>query len=111
VAKRGDNTSRKALSHYPLDRVKSLIKSGRYIISYNAFAYANKDFGWRARDIKSAMLQLQTEHFYKTETSRYDNKIMIDYYKAYGLLGEDVYIHFRIDEESNKLTIESFKRI
>lgn len=56
------------------------------------------------------MLQLQADDFYKSEVNRHDNTIWIDYYKADDLLGQSVYIHFRIDEKTDKVVIESFKR-
>jgi len=80
-----------------------------YIIHERARKNAKQDFGWHRQDIKNAILKLQRKHFHKS-TSKYDNpKIYVDYYKAYGLVGEDVYIHFRI--ENNRLIICSFKRI
>ena len=38
---------------------------------------------------------------------------MVDYYKAWNMMGEQVYIHFRIDdkEDGQFLVICSFKRI
>jgi len=36
---------------------------------------------------------------------------LIDYYKAHGLKGEDVYTHFYIDTETELLIVDSFKKI
>ena len=101
----------KARSHYPLEQVRSLVSSGRYLITYNAQAYAYTFFGWKIKDIESALLKLEPKHFHKSEISRCDGKTWIDYYKALDLMGENVYIHFHVDEEQNRLILASCKRI
>jgi hypothetical protein len=97
-------------AYYSLKLVKKLISTeGCHRIRETARKTAYVDFGWKAKDIKRAFLKLQPEHFYKCG-AKYDNpKIHVDYYKAYGLLNENVYIHFRI--EYDVLIICSFKRI
>jgi hypothetical protein len=95
---------------YSLKQVKRLIQTdGGFRIRNQAKDTAFKHFSWRTDKIKKAFLKLQPKHFYKRGV-KYDNPgIAVDYYKAYGLMGEDVYIHFRIEE--GVLIICSFKRI
>jgi len=60
---------------------------------------AKEDFGWRQEDIKKAITKLKTTHYHKT-AAKYDNpSIHVDYYKARNLMGENIYIHFRIENE------------
>ncbi len=95
--------------YYSLRRVKNIAVNGKCIINAKARSTARKDFGWNQADIKKAFLKLQQKHFYKSAT-KYDNpKIYVDYYKAYQLMGENVYIHFRVEEDC--LIICSFKEI
>jgi hypothetical protein len=111
VIKGGQQKGGKARSHYPLGQVKSLVASGRYVITYNAQAYAYNFLGWKIEDIESALMKLEPKHFYKSELSKRDGKTWIDYYKAFGLMGENVYLHFHVDEEGNRLILASCKRI
>jgi hypothetical protein len=97
------------IAYYSLKQVKKLISTdGCHEIRATARKTAYKDFGWKAEDIKKAILKLQPKHFYK-RAYKYDNPaIHVDHYKANGLLHENVYIHFRIEE--GILIICSFKR-
>ena len=101
--------------NFPLGLVRSLVKSDTTVfIRENARQTAQKDFGWDIDDIKKAIKNLKRKDFYKPDNNYYDTSIKIDYYKAYGLNGENVYTHFTIDKDSdgNKiLIIQSFKRI
>ena len=72
---------------------------------------ANDAFGWGFADILDALIKLQPKHFYKKAVARFDPKIVLDFYKATGLKGENVYTHFYIDDELNKLIVNSFKEI
>lgn len=95
--------------YYSLAKVKKLATSGKCFINTKARTTARNDFGWDQVDIKRAISKLQHKHFHKSET-KYDNPgIYVDYYKADNLMGEKVYIHFRI--ETNCLVICSFKEI
>ncbi len=96
-------------AYYGLRQIKALVCSGDYFVTKGARGFAKKDFGWTLDDIKKAMCRLQPKHFYKS-AEHWDNpSIYVDYYKAYGLMGENVYTHFRIDD--GKLIIDSFKEI
>ena len=95
--------------YYSLAMVKELAGSGACIINAKARETARNDFGWDQGDIKKSISMLRHKHFYKSE-SRYDDpEVYVDYYKAWGLMGENVYMHFRI--EDNRLIICSFKEI
>ncbi len=77
----------------------------------NALNCAQRDFGWETRDILDALRRLKPGHFYKSEPSGKKHGVVLDFYKAYGLKGEDVYIHFYIDDEDGVLVVNSFKRV
>ena len=95
--------------YYSLAKVKKLAVSGSCVINAKARETARNDFGWDQRDIKKAVSRLQHKHFYKS-ASKYDNpEVYVDYYKAANLMGENVYIHFRIEDD--RLIICSFKEI
>lgn len=95
--------------YYSLAKVKKLATSGPCTINVKARETARNDFGWDQRDIKKAISKLQHKHFHKSDT-KYDTPgVYVDYYKAGNLMGERVYIHFRI--ENNCLIICSFKEI
>jgi len=102
------------MSHYPLKLVKSLAASGSVAIRSKALKTAEADFGWKRDDIIRAFKRLSARDFYKT-APKYDSSpaVMVDYYKAWNMMGEQVYIHFRIDdkEDGQFLVICSFKRI
>jgi hypothetical protein len=94
---------------YGLTRVKQLVQKGNVYIRGNALDSARQDFGWLSDDIIGALKKLQSKHFYKSEPSRIKPPIMVDYYKAHGLKGENVYLHFYIEKET--LTVNSFKKL
>jgi hypothetical protein len=98
-------------SYYRLDEVKQLVRTGNYIIRSNVFLTAYADFGWGRADIEDAILRLQRKNFYKAEQSKVSRRTVLDYYKAYGLKNEDVYLHFYIDDDKGELVINSLKRI
>lgn len=101
---------RRTKAYYSLKEVKKLISDDdHHIIEPRARKSADDHFSWKYSQIKKAILGLQPKHYYKTEP-KYDNpKMLVDYYKAYGLYGEDIYIHLRIDD--GMLIICSFKAI
>ncbi len=94
---------------YQITRVRRLAQEGKCDVLGRARRTALDDFGWNYADIKRAIKTLQKKDFLKTE-QKYDNPgLYVDFYKARGLLGENVYLHFRI--EGGRLIICSFKRI
>ncbi len=95
--------------YYSLAKVRQLTVSGKCIINSKARQTAKEHFGWGKPDVLKALSKLQHKHFHKSD-EKYDNPgIHVDYYKAINLLGENVYIHFRI--ENGFLIICSFKEI
>ena len=98
-------------SFYALSEVRELIDQGKVLLRPNALDDAQRDFGWGTRDILDALRKLRPGHFYKSDTSAKKHAVMLDFYKAQGLKGEDVYTHFYIDDENEVLVVNSFKRV
>jgi hypothetical protein len=95
---------------YPLPEVRKLIGQGRVKIRPNARTDAFNDFGWDTTDILEALKTLQERHFHKRDVSTRNTWNVYDFYKAYGLSGENVYTHFYIDQD-DYLVVNSFKKI
>ncbi len=72
---------------------------------------ARDAFEWRLHDILDALGRLQSKHFYKSDVSQNDPHLILDFYEACGLKGEDVYTHFYIDRDTDTLIVNSFKEI
>ena len=100
-----------AVPEYPLPKVRELIEQGKIRIRSNARNDALNDFGWDTAHIVEALQKLKQEHFHKRDVSNINQWHVYDFYKAYGLCGENVYTHFYIDHDENVLVINSFKRI
>ena len=100
-----------AKAHYPLKEVKALVRRGSWRINQNARDGAYKSFGWGVHEIRSAILALNQCNFDISDWSRHKPGVMIDYYKARNLKGENVYTHFYIDRDEVIVVINSFKRI
>lgn len=96
---------------YPVADVRQLLAEGKVIIQPNARRDAFRDFGWDTDDIVLALRSLKPQHFHKRDVSTGNRWHVWDFYKAWGLRGEDVYTHFYIDSSSGMLVINSFKRI
>lgn len=96
---------------YSLPEVKKLVHAGAVLIRSNALDGARDAFGWNSADILDAVRRLQVKHFYKSAVSKINPERVLDFYKARGLKGENVYIHFYIDEDTGTLIINSFKEI
>lgn len=99
---------------YDLSEVQQLVKLGAFDLNFIARKTAKDHFGWKKATVGKAMLKLKKSrtprgHFYKS-APRYDNpRVWVDYYKAPNLMGEDVYIHFRV--ENDRVIICSFKKL
>lgn len=106
------NKTKELLNHpeYPLPEVRKLIEQGRVRIRQNARNDAFNDFGWDTNEILEALKKLKEEHFHKRDVSTRNKWNVYDFYKAYGLCGENVYTHFYIDQDGN-LVINSLKKI
>ena len=96
-------------SHYDLKLIREYISDGKLHIPERVKKSAKDAFGWQTEDIKKAILSLKTKHFHKTEENWDDPSIYVDYYKARNLMGENIYIHFHIEDD--KLIVASFKEI
>jgi hypothetical protein len=101
-------TASKPQSTYPLSEVKELVDQGKVWLKPNALQCAQRDFGWERRDILDALKKLKPGHFNKSDPSVKKPGVLLDIYKAYGLKGEDVYIHFYIDDQDGILVVNSF---
>lgn len=104
-------TSSRPQGIYALSEVRELIEQGRFCVNLNALNDAQRDFGWESSDIVDALKRLRPGHFYKSDSSAKKHGIVLDFYKARGLKGEDVYTHFYIDDETGVLVVNSFKRL
>ena len=95
--------------YYSKKQIHDFISSGKLEITELARKSAKSVFGWSINDIKKAILALPQKYCYKSE-QRYNNpKIWVDYYRAPGIMGENIYTHFYVDDEM--LIIDSFKEI
>ena len=109
---KGCNFQQRKGPFHSLGKVKSLVKAGRIRIREQALETARRDFAWDMSDILAALKKFQPKHYHKTDPAySSETKIPIDFYKASGLMGEDVYSHLYIDTEENLLIVDSFKRI
>jgi len=105
----------------PLSEVKRLITKGEWYLDGLAPQTTWFDFGWDLEAVKKCLLKLNDRffghdpdknHFYKSEDQRDIPGAKMDYYKACNIMdGENVYIHLYIDPASNKVVINSFKRL
>ena len=97
---------------YSLDDIRYYLEMGRFVITSSARTTAMDDFGWGQASIVKALSELKvSEHFHKKDVLWTNPEIMVDYYKARGLMGENVYTHFHVDPDEDKLMIISFKEI
>ena len=97
---------------YSLDDIRYYLERGKFKITNSARSTAENDFGWGQASIVKALSELNvSKHFRKKDVLWTNPKIMVDYYKARGLMGENVYTHFHVDPEEDKLIINSFKEI
>lgn len=96
-------------SFYPLEEVKQKIADGKVVINENALGRAYQDFGWESKDILDAYRMLKETDYCKSDRSKMNPFIEIDYYKAY-IKGENIYTHFYISGDSDFLIINSFHK-
>lgn len=108
--KKNRRSPRGPRGHYDLTRVRALVEARKVTITRNAMLSARRDFGWSLEDIYATLRRLQPTHFYKSEPSSACPTVVLDFYKAFGLRGRDIYIHFWIDEPE-WLIVNSFKSV
>ena len=95
---------------YRLTDVKKLISEGKVLIRNNALYFARRHFGWEYDEILDAMKKLTRKHYHKTEPSQVRPSVMLDFYKAPGLKGENVFTHFYVDPSTGNVIINSLKK-
>lgn len=96
---------------YELKEVKRLAENEEMHIRQNALDEARDAFGWEESDIRDAIVRLRLSHFHKSDELKTKPGIMVDYYKAPGMYGENVYMHFYVHDETGELIINSFKEL
>jgi hypothetical protein len=96
-------------AYYSKRQLSTLISEGKVLVTEQARKSAQNDFGWDLDDICRALLAMSVKSWYKSEPRFNNPEIWVDYYRAYGLKGENVYTHFYVD--GDKLIIDSFKEI
>ena len=96
-------------AYYSKRQIRNLILTGNVKITEQARMSAQDNFGWDFDDICNAISALPIKACYKSEPRFNNPRIWVDYYRAYGLKGENVYTHFYVD--SDNLIIDSFKDI
>ena len=99
----------KGTPHYPLDRVKELLRLGAYTVTRTALRSAVDDFGCGgAREIVDSVLALESRRFYKSMTTYWDHSVWQDVYHG-EVRGMAAYIKIQIVD--NSTIVISFKRL
>lgn len=85
---------------YSKRQITKLIAEDKYFIDPRALKTADRDFGWDNDDILKAIKKLQpvTPPFNKSDRKDGNPDIWVDIYIAVGLMEENIYIKFWIDE-------------
>ncbi|MBI2435408.1 MAG: type II toxin-antitoxin system MqsR family toxin [Candidatus Hydrogenedentes bacterium] len=104
-----NNLVEKKKPHYPLQRVKELIREGSYRVTRTAIRTAARDFRlFKSPQLAGSVLGLTAHDFYKSMTS-YDNaKIWQDVYRQ-EIRGKLAYVKMQIVDETT--VIISFKQV
>lgn len=97
--------------HYKLSDIKDYLNEGKFFIGRKARYNASEDFNWGRPEIVRALKNLKLSHFHKKEVHWTNPRVVVDYYKARDHFGEDIYTHFHVDPDEDKLIINSFKEI
>ncbi len=97
--------------YHSLREVRRLVREGRVLVWRKALDSAGQDFGWGMTNVLEAVCCLGKKHFYKTEPCSAVKGAMVDYFKAHGLRGEDVYVHLYVDPDSRVVNVQSCKRL
>jgi motility quorum-sensing regulator/GCU-specific mRNA interferase toxin len=95
--------------HYPLSRVKELIRQGSYRVTRTALLCATRDFGFvEASQLAGCILNLEIKDFYKSMTTYHDSTLWQDVYHA-RVQGSQAYVKLQITGDST--VVISFKRL
>ncbi len=92
-----------------LQRVKRLVRKGRFVIRDNALFQAYSDFGWSNDEITKAILRLRRRDCYKSDPSSAVPGATLDFYRVRGLVGQNVFLHLYVNEEGD-VVLNSCKR-
>lgn len=97
----------KRTPHYPLARVKALIRAGAYRITGTALDGALQDFDMaNAAEVACFVLEVEAQDFYKSMTSLKNHTVWQDVYHPW-LGGGAVYLKLQIVDDET--AIISFK--
>ena len=94
-------------SFYPLVSAQQLVREGRVDFEGRALIRAKYEFGWLKQDIIDAFLDLTPAHYDKSAPHGFIRDADVQYYKAPGLHGENVYMHFYLNPGSTRIVIDS----
>ncbi|NQU64746.1 MAG: hypothetical protein HQ517_10775 [SAR324 cluster bacterium] len=90
--------------------LRQKIESGEVDIRGNALEGAYSCFRWEKEDIEKCLLKLKPMHCYKTVPHWICPDAMMDFYRAENIMeGNDVFTHFYIHPNTERLIISSFK--
>jgi len=95
-------TTRRPLPYYSLTQVRSMVRSGRLLVSNRVLTSAMQDFGWEYDDIVDALDGLRRKDFVKSAPHKYEPGTVVDYYKARKIKGVNVYMHFHAGYEGTE---------
>lgn len=82
---------------YELSLVHEEVERNHFVVSKRAFKTAREDFEWEREEIRCALLKLRRKDWCGTLQSQDVPGVLLDEYACEDLLGESVYVHFRID--------------
>lgn len=99
----------KRTSHYPLARIKTLIRDGKYQVTRTALRCAANDFGFaRAAQIADCILGLDDSDFFKSMTTHFNSTRWQDVYRPH-VDGVPVYVKVQVVEATT--VVISFKAL
>jgi motility quorum-sensing regulator / GCU-specific mRNA interferase toxin len=93
--------------HYPLSRVKEIIRQGRFRVTRSAFRCAINDFGYKEpAQLADCVLALAINDFDKSMTTHHDSRLWQDVYHP--MVGnEHAYVKIQIVDDTT--VVISFK--
>ncbi len=95
--------------HYPLERVKMLIRQGAFRVTRTALSDAVRDFGLMgAEQLSEHVLALTAAGFRKSMTTLHDHTLWQDVYRK-DVMGVPAYVKIQI--AADLTVIFSFKRL
>jgi len=97
--------------HYSLEKLKELVRNGRYIITKSASQDAFR-LGLSEHEILEVVLSLKMDDFYKSMTSYRNHKLWQDVYKPRVYIqDEEMELYIKLQKSTDsKCVIISFKK-